>query len=66
MCRMSSGRADESQKTVNADFASGPRRSNALSSFAGTWTAEEHRQFEESVASLEEIDAEMWTDNPPL
>jgi hypothetical protein len=44
----------------------GAPRSNGLWRFAGTWSEEEHRQFEESIASLEEIDAEMWTEDPPL
>jgi hypothetical protein len=35
-------------------------RSNGLARLAGTWTADEHRQFEESIASLETIDDELW------
>ena len=38
----------------------GSSRSNGLARLAGTWTAEAHRKFEESVAPLEEIDAELW------
>ena len=38
----------------------GAPRSNGIERFAGTWTAEEHRQFEESIASLEDIDDELW------
>jgi plasmid stability protein len=35
-------------------------RSNGLARLAGTWTAEEHQEFDASVASFEEIDAELW------
>jgi plasmid stability protein len=38
----------------------GSSRSNGLARLAGTWTDEEFRQFEESIATLEEIDAELW------
>jgi len=37
----------------------GTARSNGMARFA-TWTAEEHREFEENVASLEDIDDELW------
>ena len=36
------------------------RRSNGLRRFAGTWTADDSRQFEENVASFRAIDEEMW------
>jgi len=38
----------------------GTRRSNGIARFAGTWTAEEHRRFEENTASFEDIDDELW------
>jgi plasmid stability protein len=38
----------------------GTRRSNGIGRFAGGWTAEEHRQFEENTANLEDIDDELW------
>ncbi|HEX7677809.1 MAG TPA: hypothetical protein VF713_06780 [Thermoanaerobaculia bacterium] len=38
----------------------GSSRSNGLARLAGTWTADEHREFEENVALFEEIDAELW------
>jgi plasmid stability protein len=38
----------------------GVSRTNGLARLAGKWTAEEHRRFEESVASLERIDPELW------
>ena len=38
----------------------GLSRSNGLARLAGTWTAEDHRMFEESIAPFEEIDAELW------
>ncbi len=38
----------------------GSSRSNGVARLAGTWTAEEHRKFEESMASFEGIDAELW------
>lgn len=34
--------------------------SNGLARFAGTWTAEEHEQFEAAVAMTEQIDEELW------
>ncbi len=36
------------------------RRSNGLRRFAGTWTEDEFRLFEEAVASFQEIDEDMW------
>lgn len=36
------------------------RRSNGLARLAGTWTAEEHEQFEKALAVTEEIDEELW------
>jgi hypothetical protein len=38
----------------------GSSRSNGVARLAGTWTAEEHRKFEDSVAPFEGIDAELW------
>jgi plasmid stability protein len=38
---------------------SGPR-SNGLARLAGSWTAEEHKQFEEAIALTEQIDEELW------
>jgi hypothetical protein len=35
-------------------------RSNGLARLAGTWTAEDQREFEEGIAPFEEIDAELW------
>jgi plasmid stability protein len=33
---------------------------NGLASLAGTWTHEEHEQFEAAVASTVQIDEELW------
>jgi hypothetical protein len=33
---------------------------NGLASLAGTWTEEEHEQFEAAVAVMEQIDEELW------
>jgi hypothetical protein len=33
---------------------------NGLASLAGTWTQEEHEQFEAAVAVTEQIDQELW------
>ena len=35
-------------------------RSNGLGRLAGVWSEEQHRAFEEAVASMEGIDSEMW------
>jgi hypothetical protein len=35
-------------------------RTNGLEKFAGTWTAEEFKEFEASVAMFERIDPELW------
>jgi hypothetical protein len=35
-------------------------RANGLEKFAGTWTAEEFEEFEESVAMFDKIDPELW------
>ena len=37
----------------------GPRR-NGLAHLAGTWSAEEARQFDQDVASTDPIDDELW------
>lgn len=39
---------------------SGEPRRNGLTALAGTWSAEEHRQFDAAVAPLERVDEEMW------
>lgn len=36
------------------------RRSNGLRQLAGTWTEDEFRQFEETVAPFQAIDEEIW------
>jgi hypothetical protein len=59
---MTTRQTGKSDEDANQEFAS--ERSNGFGRFAGTWTDEEHRQFEENTASLEDIDAEMWTDDP--
>jgi len=41
-------------------LGNGGRRSNGLRAFAGTWTAEEHSEFERAIAEMEEIDEELW------
>ena len=38
----------------------GKKRSNGLGRFAGTWSAEDFKQFEKAVASFGEIDEDMW------
>jgi hypothetical protein len=55
-------RRDESKDRRNHDFANGVARSNGILRFAGTWSPEEHREFEENIASLEEIEIEIRTD----
>jgi plasmid stability protein len=35
-------------------------RSNGIRRLAGTWTAEQLQEFEENVAVLDGIDAELW------
>ncbi len=35
-------------------------RSNGLARLAGTWTAEEYSEFEQAIASTEQIDEELW------
>jgi kynureninase len=35
-------------------------RKNGLTHLSGTWTSEEHRQFEAAIASAENIDEELW------
>jgi plasmid stability protein len=36
------------------------RPTNGLARLAGTWTADEHQQFEAAVAPFETVDDEMW------
>lgn len=38
----------------------GRRPSNGLGRLAGTWSAEEQREFEKAVAPFETVDDEMW------
>ena len=38
----------------------GKTRSNGLRRLAGTWSEEEFRQFEERVATFNEIDEDLW------
>jgi hypothetical protein len=45
-------------RSLGAD-GQGPRR-NGLARLAGTWDAEELRQFEAAVAPLDQIDKDMW------
>ncbi len=35
-------------------------RINGLSRLAGTWTREEHEQFELAIVTTEQIDEELW------
>ena len=35
--------------------------SNGLAALAGTWTQDEHEQFEAAVALTEQIDEELWS-----
>ncbi|HXA16357.1 MAG TPA: hypothetical protein VN380_05160 [Thermoanaerobaculia bacterium] len=52
--------SDDPAETFWKEESEGPARSNGLAHLAGTWTAEEHREFEENVAPFEEIDDELW------
>ena len=36
-----------------------PRR-NGLAKLAGTWSAEEHRTFEDAIARFDVVDPDMW------
>lgn len=45
-------------RSLGAD-GHGPRR-NGLATLAGTWSADEQRQFEAAVAPFEKIDDDMW------
>lgn len=38
----------------------GTTRSNGLARFAGTWSEEEFREFEEAVEDFERIDEDLW------
>ncbi len=38
----------------------GVLRSNGLRQFAGTWSAQDARKFDEALAASEQIDAELW------
>ena len=38
----------------------GAPRTNGLARLAGTWTADEHRRFEEAVAPFETVDDDLW------
>lgn len=46
-------------RSLGAD-GHGPRR-NGLAKLAGTWSADEQRQFEDAVAPFEKIDDDMWS-----
>jgi len=35
-------------------------RRNGLRDLAGTWTAEQHARFEAAIASVEQVDEELW------
>ena len=35
-------------------------RSNGLRRLAGTWTEEEHKEFESSMAAFGSVDEELW------
>ena len=35
-------------------------RTNGLAQLAGSWTAEEHEEFQAAVADTERIDEELW------
>jgi hypothetical protein len=37
-----------------------PPRGASLSEFAGVWTEQEAKEFEEAIRIFEEIDGEMW------
>ena len=37
----------------------GPRK-NGLNALAGTWTSEEHREFEAAIAPTDQIDEKLW------
>jgi len=36
------------------------RPTNGLGRLAGTWTADDHREFETAIAPFESVDEEMW------
>jgi hypothetical protein len=38
----------------------GAPRTNGLARLAGTWTADEHRRFQEAVAPFDAIDSDLW------
>ena len=38
----------------------GRPRSNGLRAFAGTWSAQEHEEFERATVDQEQIDEELW------
>ncbi len=38
----------------------GPPRSNGLKALAGSWSREEHEQFEKAIALTEQVDEELW------
>lgn len=45
-------------RSLGAD-GHGPRR-NGLATLAGTWSADDQRQFDVAVAPFEKIDDDMW------
>jgi plasmid stability protein len=36
------------------------RHSNGLARLAGSWSEEEHQEFETAVAAVDQIDEELW------
>jgi hypothetical protein len=36
------------------------RPTNGLARLAGTWTADDHREFEAAIAAFEAVDDETW------
>ncbi len=38
----------------------GRPRSNGLRALAGSWSHDEHEQFEQAIAATEQIDEELW------
>ena len=45
-------------RSLGVGPAEGP--SNGLAQLAGTWTADEQREFDAAVAPFETVDDEMW------
>ena len=49
---------DLSGRSLGAD-GHGPRR-NGLAKLAGTWSADDQRQFDAAVTAMDAVDEEMW------